>query len=346
MTEAYEPLIQPDPALASPDERTLGERLDPEQFDDLYRLAGEEGLPYFARLNGQGVAELYLVFESVDAFSEQTRDAVSVEFKTYQSQLLAVIWTLSDPLHPLGFPLSFDISKAEERHMAQTMLRQPFTPLHYLSYEEGSLTHIYTEPITFSVEERARTTEMIRALYEGTPETLPEAAEVKEEEMQSIPATSLPKSVLAEEGMAFVLDYRRMLAAYDEEEAQHLLMKTLQQAVWVVRRHSRSEVRDASFTVWAAEQEAYLSLVVTPSLSHLFEVIHMSEDEANPFSRFFMALPAFLRCEEANPLQLGAFPILRYEKGRLYHLELDDKMQEVLSALHREAFSSMDDPYR
>jgi len=133
MENEFLPQLTPDSTLLSPDESTQGEVLDKEKYHDLYKLVEEDGLPYFTRLNGHGEVELYLIFETVDAFSEQTRDAVSIEFKTYQNKLLAVIWTLTDPLQPLGFPLSFDIRSAEERSMALTILQQPFTFLHYLA---------------------------------------------------------------------------------------------------------------------------------------------------------------------------------------------------------------------
>ncbi|WP_312116625.1 hypothetical protein [Brevibacillus reuszeri] len=345
MENEFFPQLTPDSTLLSPDEQTQGEILDKEKFHDVYKLVEEDGLPYFARLNGRGEVELYLVFETVDAFSEQTRDAVSVEFKTYQNKLLAVIWTLTDPLQPLGFPLSFDIRSADERFVALTILQQPFTALHYLAYEDGQMTHIYSEAIHFSEDERIRANGMIRSLYDGTPESMPEEAEVREEDTQTISALSLPASVLEETGMAFVLEYNRMMATHGEEEAQHLLMSTVKQAVWVMRRHSRSEVRDSSFTVWAAEQAERLSLIVTPSLSHLFEVVHMSEDEANPFSRFLMTLPEFVQTEDAAPLQLGAFPLLRYENGQLYHLELDEVVQQHLAKLFTQAFPGILNPY-
>lgn len=345
MENEFFPQLTPDSTLLSPDESTQGEVLDKEKYHDLYKLVEEDGLPYFTRLNGHGEVELYLVFETVDAFSEQTRDAVSIEFKTYQNKLLAVIWTLTDPLQPLGFPLSFDIRSAEERFMALTILQQPFTYLHYLAYEDGQMTHIYSEDIHFSTDELARAHGMIRSLYDGTPESMPEAAEVREEETQTVSALSLPDAVFLEAGMAFVLQYKRMLAAHGEEAAQHLLMSTALQAVLVMRRHSRSEVRDSSFTVWAAERDDQFRLVVTPSLAHLFKVVHMSEDEANPFSRFLMTLPEFVQTEDACPLQLGAFPLLRYESGQLYHLELDETVQEHLGSLFTQAFPAVPNPY-
>lgn len=345
MSEDFYPVLSPDRALRSPEAATQGEVLDKGAYRDLYELASEAGLPYFARLNGQGEVELYLVFESVDAFVEQTRDAVSVEFKTYQGKLLGVIWTLSDPLQPLGFPLTFDIRQAEQRGMALKMLEQPRTFLHYLAYVGGELTHIYSEAISFSTAEVERTREMIRSLFEGRSEAIPQEAQVREEETLSIPALSLPDAVLAEEGLAFVFRYRRMVEAHGAEGAQHLLMSTVRQAVWVMRRHARSEVRESSFTVWVAERGELLELIVTPGLSDLFEVVHMSEDEANPFSRFLLTLPEYVETKEVSPLRLGAFPFLRYENGALYQLELDERVQEHLRALFVKAFPGMPVPY-
>jgi hypothetical protein len=345
MVQPFRPHISPDPALASPSPRTLGEVLAPDVFADLYRLAAEEGLPYFARLNAAGEVELFLVFESVDAFSESTRDAVSVEFKAYQNKLLAVIWTLSDPQNPLGFPLAFDIKQPEERYMALRMLEQPETLLHYLAYEEGQLTHIFTEAITFGPAEIARVQETIRSLYEGKREALPEETEVREEPIASIPAVSLPDSVLTEAGVGYLLQFERMREQHGREAAEHLLMSTVQQAVWVMRRHARSEVRSSAFTVWVAEHGQLFCLAVTPGLFHLFEVVHTSEDEFNPFHRFLLALPEFVETRELIPLELGAYPILRYDAGKLYHLELDEATQKHLANLHARLHPDRPNPY-
>lgn len=323
----------------------MGEVLDPVRFADLYRLAGEEGLPYFARVNGEGEVGLFLVFESVDSFSESTRDAVSIEFKTYRNKLLAVIWTLSDPLEPLGFPLAFDIKKEEERYMALRMVKQPVTQLHYLAFEDGQLTHIYTEEISFTPEEAKRAEEYVRYLYEDKGESLPQEAEVREEPISTLPATSLSDQALAEQGVAYVLRYDRMRKKHGEEQAQHLLMSTIQQAVWIMRRHSRSEVRSSSFTIWVAEQGEMLHLFVTPGLFHLFEVVHTSEDEANPFTRFLLALPEFVETREGSPLSMGAYPILRYDAGRLFHLELNEETQRHLAALQSQLHPGEANPY-
>lgn len=329
------PQLAPDPDRASPTSQTQGEVLDPDRYRDLYQLAETEGLPYFARLGAAGDVELFLVFESIDAFTDATRDAVSVECKTYRSKFLAVIWTLSDPLHPLGFPLSFDIKRAEERYMALRMLEQEEVLLHYLAYEEGQLTHIYTEGISFSAEEKRQGHGMIEALYYDRADALPEEAEVQEvAEAQSVPLSFLSDRTLGEAGTAYLVDFDRLKEKHGEEEAQHLLMSTIHQAVWVMRRHARSEVRETSFTIWAAEKDGLLRLIVTPAMFDLFEVVHMAEEEANPFSRFLFTLPEFLSTEEAEPLLHGAYPLTRLEGGTLYHIELDEESGQRLAGLY------------
>ncbi|NGQ95401.1 hypothetical protein G3578_09560 [Brevibacillus sp. SYP-B805] len=350
MTEPFRPRITPDPSLASPTEATMGDVLNEGEYADLYHLAQAEGLPYFARLNGAGDVELYLVFESIDAFSEATRDAVSIEFKTYRQKLLAVIWTLSDPQEPLGFPLAFDIGKAEDRFMALRMLEQEHTPIHYLGFHDGNLIHIYSEAVTFSHRERERGEELIRRLFEGEWETEaePAAEEVKEAEIATVPADVLSDTILREKGTAYHFAFDRMRERYGEEEAQHLLMSTLHQAMLVIRRHARSEVRESRFTIWAGEKEKSLLLMVTPDLSSLFEVIHMSADEANPFSRFLLALPDYRETTEEAPLAVGAYPILRYEAGQLFHLELSEATQERLARLYEAEAGNQEkaNPYR
>jgi len=335
MKEHDRPEATVDPAMLSPSPATLGEQLDRTVYAELYRLVEEEGLPYFARLNAEGNVELYLVFESVDAFSEATRDAVSIEFKTYKEKLLAVLWTLHDPQNPLGFPLSFAVQDPAERRMALRLIAQGETPIHYLAFTEGQIIHIYTETITFSEGERRQAEGYVRRLMTEEPRTAPEPAEgeVAEEELSSMPAAKLSDPLLQESGVAYLFAYQRMKARYGDEEAQHLLMNTLRQAILVMRRHARSEVRESSFTVWAGEREETLALYVTPDLYTLFDPIHHAEESAHPFTRFLLALPDFLEVQEGVPLLAGAYPILRYDTGKLYHLELDEAIQTRLAEL-------------
>ncbi|WP_339166341.1 hypothetical protein NSQ24_18220 [Brevibacillus sp. FSL L8-0520] len=344
--ESFRPALIPDPKRVSPTSDTQGEVLDSAVYSDLYHLAETEGLPYFARMSAAGDVELFLVFESIDAFSESTRDAVSVEFKTYRNKFLAVIWTLTDPLDPLGFPLSFDIKRTEDRGMALRMLEQAEVPLHYLAFEEGRLTHIYTEGITFSPEEARQAHAMVEALFFDRADELPHQAEVQEAaEAQSVPLSFLSDAKLEEKGTAYLIDFMRLQDKHGADEAQHLLMSTVHQAVWVMRRHARSEVRERSFTVWAAEHDGLLRLIVTPEMSDLFEVVHLTEDEANPFSRFLFTLPEFLSTEDAVPLRHGAYPLIRMEAGRLYHLELDETSAERLGAIFDRLYPGELNPY-
>lgn len=345
--EMFRPNLIADPTLASPGAETMGEVLAADLFADLYRLVKEDGLPYFARLNGKGDVELYLVFESIDAFSQSTRDAVSLEFKTYQNKLLAVIWTLQDPIDPLGFPLSFDIRRTEDRFMALRLLEQTEISVHYLAFEADMLTHIFSEAITLSAREKAEAEGYIRRLYAAeNDETAPaDEAEIREQPIATIPAASISEKVLLQDGLAYLLDYQAMAGKHGEEGAQNLLMSTVQQAMLVIRRHSRSQVRESSFTVWAAEQEGLLTLIVTPGLLDLFEAAHSSEDETNPFSRFLFALPEFLETREESPLRIGAFPILRYQAGKLFHLDLDESTQALLAELFERKLFAADNPY-
>ncbi|HZG15632.1 MAG TPA: hypothetical protein VE710_11500 [Candidatus Bathyarchaeia archaeon] len=338
MNGPFRPVIVPDPTIHSPGHETVGEFLEETRFADLYRLAGDEGLPYFVRLNGEGVAELYLVFENVEDFSEATSDAVSIEFKTYQQKLLAIIWTLSDPQNPLGFPLSFDISKEEDRFMALTMIEQPGTPIHYLAYMDQRILHIFSETITFSQEEKTRAEGYVRRLFEqDTTDQATAEEEVKEGELLSIPASALTDEILLQGGTVYRFRHPQNWGQEEREEAEALLMNTLQQSLLVVRRHARSEVRESSCTIWAGQEQESISLYVTPELDSLFQDIQAADGEANPFARFFRVIPSFEESKPDSPLQRGAYPILRYDAGQLYHIELDEAFQQRLLRLVEQA---------
>lgn len=348
MKGQFRPEIVPDPQIVSPSPATVGEFLDEADFRDLYRLAGEEGLPYFVRLNGEGTVELFLVFENVEAFSEATSDAVSIEFKTYQNKLLAIIWTLSDPMNPLGFPLSFDIAKEEDRFMALALIGQPETPIHYLSYTDRRVLHIYSETITFSQAEREWVEGIIRRLYEEEQVEEAPAEEVRETELATVPVSVLSDEMLREQGIAYEFRYPGQLQQSEEEEEQALLMNTLQQSLLVVRRHARSEVRESKCTIWAGQDREKITLFITPDLSMLFQDSRITDGEANPFSRFFGDIPSYQGNRPDHPLMRGAYPILRYESGQLFHLELDESTQERLSRLFDSVgwSAQISNPYR
>ncbi len=347
MKGQFRPEIVPDPEIVSPSPTTEGEFLDETVYADLYRLVDEEGLPYFVRLNGQGTVELFLVFENIDAFREATTDAVSIEFKTYQNKLLAVIWTLSDPMNPLGFPLSFDIDKEEDRFMALALIGQAETPIHYLAYMDRRVLHIFSESITFSQAEKDWVEGIIRRLYEDEQLDEAPAEEVREGELATIPVSVLSDAILREKGIAYEFRYSEQQNQQEAEEAQALLMNTLQQSLLVVRRHARSEVRESKCTIWAGQDRETITLFVTPDLTTLFQDSRVAEGEANPFTRFLGDIPTYQGSRSDHPLMRGAYPILRYESGQLFHLELDESTQERLSRLFDsvEWSAQMSNPY-
>jgi len=328
MAEAFFPHIEIDQTRSSPSSHTMGDVLPASEFADLYVTVRDEGLPYFARVNGKGEVEVYIVYESIESFQESTQDVSTIEFTSYRDSLLAIIWTVTDPIRPLGFPLAFHCKNERERFMALQLANQPQTSIYHLLFSDDLLIHIYTETVVFSEKEKHRVVELVQQLYESM-ESVPVP-----DQIPSISAASLPDQVLDEEGTAYIFDYGRLIDRCTEEAASTLLMNTLHQSLLVMRRHSRSEVRESSCTIWVAESENFLSIYITPNLSSLFEADADSEGEANPFARFLCAIPEFVATEKATPLRAGAYPIFRFERSNLYHLELEETIQEKLAGLY------------
>ncbi|MGD8189802.1 hypothetical protein ACQCN2_07450 [Brevibacillus ginsengisoli] len=350
--DLFRPLISLRPDLHSPSHETISQALPTEEFADLYTNIRDEGLTHFPRIDSRGNVELYLVFESIDDFSSATHGEVYLEFKSYQDKLLAIIWTLDDPLNPLGFPMSFNIQEKQDRYMALRLLDQPQTWVHYVAFVDQEILHIYSEAISFPTEEKSRVESLVHDLYEEKADTDEEASRKRHEEMEikelpteTITAHTLPEESLLESGTAYVFDYQRLIAAHGPQEAQVVLMQAVHQALLIMRRHYRSEVRETTFTVWAAERGPLLYLFVTPSLEHLFEVVHYSEEEANPFSKTLLAIPQFVETMEGAPLALGAYPIMRYVQGKWMHVELDEAFQTTLHELFAQHYSGEDNPF-
>lgn len=350
--EPFRPLISLNPDLHSPSHETISQALPLKPFADLYVRVRDEGLTYFPRIDSQGNVELYLVFESIDDFSSATHGQVYLEFKSYLDKLLAIIWTLDDPLNPLGFPIRFQIQERMDRYMALRLLDQEQTWIHYVAFVDQEMIHIYSEAISFPAEDKLRIESLILDLYQGKPvtgEDLPyneqEELEIKELSTETISAHTLPEESLLESGTAYVFDYHRLIAEHGIENAQVVLMQAVHQALIIVRRHYRSEVREATFTIWAREKGPLLYLFVTPSLENLFEVIHYSEDEVNPFSKTLLAIPQFVETLDAAPLAWGGYPIMRYSQGKWMHVELDEAFQATLSELFAQLHPDDDNPY-
>lgn len=348
MNKLFYPEIIPDLTIQSPSERTITRALSKDAFSDLYELVHEQGLSYFPRINAEGDVELYLVFESIDAFTQSTHAEVYVEFKTYQDKLLAIIWTLNDPQNPLGFPIPFHIPTDQDRYMALRLLEQKQTWIHYLAYPTNQIIHIYSEAIQLPETEKSRIEAQVRKLYDGSGTTDEQDSdeEIKEHEAETIPASTLSQRTLLEEGKGFVFDYKRMLATHGEEGAQVTVMQAVHQALTVMHRHYTSQVRESTFTVWVAENASLLYLFVTPSLDELFDDLQGNEEEENPFSRFLLTIPEFVESVDGQPLRAGAYPIMRYDQGQWYHLELDEAFQQTLKRLFDEQIGNQLNPYQ
>ncbi|MFM1653993.1 hypothetical protein ACI7RC_18100 [Brevibacillus sp. B_LB10_24] len=331
--------------FASPSEETLGEILPPGPFADVYRAGKVDGLPCFARLNAAGAVELYLVFESIDAFSELTEGAVTADWKTYQRRLLAVIWTRNDPVQPLGFPLSFDMTAEQDQQMVRGLLEQPQTQLFHLALLDDQLIHVFTDEIRFSAAQKREVEQMIQRLSapvrHDDDESAPADSEVREAPIQSIPAAALSDDILVEAGTAYTVDFAHLEQTYGAKQAEAMLMSAVYQALLVMRRHGRSQVRETAFTVWAAQCSPYTSIVITPELSSLFA----DKSDENPFLRLLVQLPGFVEHRRDIPLSLGAFPIMRYERGTLLHVELEEPVIARLAALFARLHPGAANPY-
>jgi len=343
------PEITLDPTLRSPQRATMGQFLPADDYADLYRLAAEEGA-CFPRIDAAGNVELYLVYESVEAFSQATQDELSVDWKIYRDKLLVIVWTVSDPRKPLGFPISLRVAEERARYTALQMVLQPFVWVHHLTLQDGQLLHIYSETLTVSPAERERVLQLVERLLaeDGSrqdPHAGPADEEIGEENLLTVDADQLGDAPLLESGLAYLFDYAAMGREHGAEGAQEWLMAALHKALLVMRRHPRSDVRTQSFTVWVAELPPWLSLIVTPELSERFAAEDSTDEAANPFDRFFMTLPQFVETRRIRPLAVGAYPLIRAEQGRMLHLELTEAFQRRLQRLFAANWPDEANPY-
>lgn len=350
MSQRQLPKIPLDPTLRSPGPETMGQFLSREVFADLYRLAAEEGLPCFPRIDAAGHVEICLVFESVEAFCAEAQDALSIDWKTHEDKLLAIVWTRTDPRHPLGFPLTFRIGEERQRYMAMQMVLQPLVPVHHLALLNGQLLHIYSESLSFSTADRQQVLGMVEQLEKDAcgleqPFATPDAGHIGEAALMSMAGEQLDDLLLLQSGLAYLFDYTTMERQHGAEAAQEQLMIALHKALLVMRRHPRSEVRGQSFTVWVAKLPPQLALVITPSLSDLFAAADSSCAAEDPFSHIFATLPHFAGTHEIQPLAVGSYPLIRAEQGRLLHLELTEALQRRLERLFAANWPGEANPY-
>ncbi|QDX95509.1 hypothetical protein EEL31_13495 [Brevibacillus laterosporus] len=306
----------------SPDVHTSGEVLSIETYVSLYQIVNEEGYPCFGRINEQGVSEIYLVFEDIDAFSQAVEGVSTVEFRTYEEKLLLIVWTKSDAIAPLGFPLSFTPHVTVERTWLHALLEQPNLELFFLAREQGMLVHIFTEILTLSSNERSGVYQMLQELDERTRMSI-----TLSEEIASRPAMELLDELLLQEGEAYDFLYRIHMEQ-NQDKAEHVLMESLHQALHMLNKHPISHIREADFLIWVYGDEQTFSIYTSPSLRNLYPT-----QQDDPFRTVFHRFPAFRNIREISPLVEGAFPIFQREAGCCYHLELNDEVQTKLARL-------------
>ncbi|AYB41393.1 hypothetical protein [Brevibacillus laterosporus] len=319
----------------SPDAHTSGEVLSTDAYAFLYQIVNDEGYPCFGRLNDQGIAEIYLVFEDIDAFSQAVEGLSTVEFRTYEEQLLLIVWTKYEKSAPLGFPLSFIPHVPAERTWLHALLEQPNLELFFLAREQGMLVHIFTEILTFSSNERSGVTQMLQELEERTHMPIVLAGSDEQEgknEIVSKSALELPDDVLLQPGEAYDFLYQIHVQKH-QDKAEHVLMESLYQAFHMLNRHPISRIREADLLVWVFGDEQRFSIYTSPSLRDMYPT-----QQDDPFLELFRRFTAFQNIRGISPIKEGAFPIFQRKAGCFYHLELNDEMQGKLARL----FSHMD----
>ncbi|GAB7387479.1 hypothetical protein BSNK01_13160 [Bacillaceae bacterium] len=341
----------------------MGEVLDREKFRLCYDKVYAERERHFALLDKDGNTELYVVFADIDEFAQNVEERVDFTFQVYKERLIGILWTKTDARDPLGFPFIFHLHDERERYRAIRLLEQEKIPVHYLAQnEDGALIHVFSETIAVPLPERQAAAERLEKSCfagKGIEAAAGDAIGTKK-------ASALSEGDLLARGTAYYLDWTALLLRYGEEEAKEKTMDLLSQALLVVMRHPRSDVREGRLIVWAGEkprererdagekretrgndesaQRFLLGIYVTPELTNWFSPPKRGEDE-NPFTRFLLFLPEYLCSATASPLQEGAYPLMEYDGGTLYALELDQAFQEKARSLFASAFAGLPNPY-
>jgi hypothetical protein len=329
----------------SPDEETMGEVLNRLIFQDIYELALENGNRYFPRLTAEGNVEICIVYEDIESFSEQTEAKVYLDFSRHKQSWIAVLWTVSDPENPLGYPLSFHVTDVQDRYSAVRFLEQEHIWVHYLAETKGGIMHLYSEAISFSEEEKDKAGELLLAAYQYDP------SEEQEEMPEKVVAgENLPPARLRDKGLAFYFDYRLMESRFGKEGAREQIMAAVYRSLWMMRRHPNVQAREAELLLWigektgknrAGEDTRLLVVAMTPQLLDVYQIVHVSELSANPLATMLMALIEYQYLEEEYPLEYGYIPIVGYENGVLTHVEWEEeslvRLADVFAAAHPES---------
>jgi hypothetical protein len=323
---------------------TCGEVLVKDQYFDIYRDVFEEDRRYFARWNESETLDLILAFQSIEDFSESSKSKTTLEFNRHADQFLLIVWTLTDPQNPLGFPIKFNLQDNLQHKAITQLLDQSQLWVHCLASEDEHLVHVYSELLSISEEDQQDGKRLLLSRGEQNDMAVEEGSQTNFNTIEITMDAGYTDDLLTASGIGYSIDLSSLVNKHGEEEARERIMSGIMQALYIVKRHPRSEARESSFFVWAAEADELtqrgegarmLTIYITPPLEHIFEIIHISNDEENPFSRVFLSFTEFLRTEFESPLHRGAYPILTYKQGEIALVQLDGQLQQRLAHLYQ-----------
>lgn len=320
--------------------QTVGSILDEHIFSDLYFLIREEGQHYFSREDSLGKIDVLIVFDNIDDFTESSGSNILLECKTYKDRMVFVVWTLTDPQNPLGFPIVFSMNDRVEREQFRRLVEQKQIWIHYLAVEEESLIHIFSEAYTLPQEEKKEWFEQVKNLMD--PNQAEQSKDEREEPLVKS-AMRVSEKLLLEDGIGYSLDFTSLVNKYGEQQAEERLLESLLHALTSIKNHPSRGVRESAFLLWVEEKREWakdgtearlLTVYMSPPLTELLAVVHDQQVEENPISTGLLSMPEFLVTIQGRPIEEGAYPILEYDQGDVIHLELDEEFQERLSKLH------------
>ncbi|WP_134700220.1 hypothetical protein [Ammoniphilus sp. YIM 78166] len=320
--------------------QTVGCILDEPRFSDLYFLIREEGQLYFSREDSLGKMDIIIVFDNIDDFTESSGSNILLECKTYKDRMIFVVWTLTDPENPLGFPIAFSMTDRVEREQFRRLIEQEQVWIHYLAIEEESLIHIFSEAYTLPQQEKEEWFQQVKALMDHNSS---EQSKDDQEEPLIRSAMGVSEKLLLQEGIGYALDFTSLVNKYGVQQAEERLLESLLHALSSIKNHPSSGVRESTFLLWVEEKREWgkdgkearlLTVYMSPPLTELLAVVHDQQMEENPISTALLSMPEFLVTVQGRPIEEGAFPIMEYNRGEVIHLELDEEFQERLSKLY------------
>ncbi|WCN36899.1 hypothetical protein [Aneurinibacillus uraniidurans] len=336
----------------SPDEATMGHILDPQMFADIYEQFDEEGQTYFPRLTDTGDVEAVIVHDDIDSFGDLAEADVYIDFTRHKQTWIAVLWIVDDPDHPLGFPFSFSVEEDTGRYLAIRLLEQDIIWVHHLAPTDEGIMHIYSESISFPDEEKDDAIQHLLAAYRNDPQT--EAEE--EVPARIVSGNTIDSARFVDKGLTFYFDYSALLRRFGEEAAQEQVMGAVYRALWMMRRHPNPQARAAELYIWvgegngqnrAGEDTHLLGITMTPQLLDVYQIVNMSELDANPLATMLMSITEYQMLEEEEPLALGYLPIIGYVNGELLHIDWDKAAVERIASVYDTAYPQAGfNPYR